>query len=76
MTSITHTPVTLSDHETEEPGLAKAGHVYSATIFANELSRDGLSVDIDGMDFSNYQKNPVVLFAHDYSGRTESSGLP
>ena len=76
MTSITHTPVTLSDHETEESGLAKAGHVYSATIFANELSRDGLSVDIDGMDFSNYQKNPVVLFAHDYSGRTESSGLP
>ena len=76
MTSITHTPVTLSDHETEEPGLAKAGHVYSTTIFANELSRDGLSVDIDGMDFSNYQKNPVVLFAHDYSGRTESSGLP
>ena len=76
MTSITHTPVTLTDHETEELGLAKAGHVYSATIFANELSRDGLSVDIDGMDFSNYQKNPVVLFAHDYSGRTESSGLP
>ena len=76
MTSITHTPVTLSDHETEEPGLAKAGHVYSVTIFANELSRDGVSVDIDGMDFSNYRKNPVVLFAHDYSGRTESSGLP
>ena len=76
MTSITHTPVTLTDHETIEPGLAKAGHAYSATIFANELSRDGLSVDVDGMDFSNYQKNPVVLFAHDYSGRTESSGLP
>ncbi len=76
MTSITHTPVTLSDHEAEEPGLAKAGHVYSVTIFANELSRDGVSVDIDGMDFSNYRKNPVVLFAHDYSGRTESSGLP
>ena len=76
MTSITHTPVTLSDHEEIEPGPAKAGHVYSVTIFANELSRDGVSVDIDGMDFSNYRKNPVVLFAHDYSGRTESSGLP
>ena len=76
MTGITHTPVTLSDHEEIEPGLAKAGHVYSVTIFANELSRDGVSVDIDGMDFSNYRKNPVVLFAHDYSGRTESSGLP
>ncbi len=69
MTAITHSPVTLTDHE-------EAGDVYSVTIFANELSRDGVSVDIDGMDFSNYRKNPVVLFAHDYSGRTESSGLP
>ena len=69
MTAITRTPVTLTDHE-------EAGDVYSVTIFANELSRDGVSVDIDGMDFSNYRKNPVVLFAHDYSGRTESSGLP
>ena len=69
MTAITHTPVTLTDHE-------ETGDVYSVTIFANELSRDGVSVNIDGMDFSNYRKNPVVLFAHDYSGRTESSGLP
>ena len=69
MTAITHTPVALTDHE-------EAGDVYSVTIFANELSRDGVSVDIDGMDFSNYRKNPVVLFAHDYNGRTESSGLP
>ena len=69
MAGITHTPVALTDHETLE-------NTYSATIFANELSRDGVSVDIDGMDFSNYEKNPVVLFAHDYSGRTESSGLP
>ena len=69
MTAITHSPVTLTDHE-------EAGDVYSVTIFANELSRDGVSVDIDGMDFSNYCKNPVVLFAHDYSGRTGSSGLP
>ena len=69
MTGITHTPVALTDHETLES-------TYSTTIFANELSRDGVSVDIDGMDFSNYEKNPVVLFAHDYSGRTESSGLP
>ena len=69
MTAITHTPVTLTDHE-------EVDDVFSVTIFANELSRDGVSVDIDGMDFSNYRKNPVVLFAHDYSGRTESSGLP
>ena len=69
MAGITHTPVTLTDQEAVDD-------IYSVTIFANELSRDGVSVDIDGMDFSNYRKNPVVLFAHDYSGRTESSGLP
>ena len=50
--------------------------LYSVTIFANELSRDGMSVDLDGMDFSNYEKNPVVLYAHDHVGRTESGGLP
>ena len=50
--------------------------VYSVTIFANELSRDGMSVDLDGMDFANYEKNPVVLYAHDHVGRTESGGLP
>ena len=49
---------------------------YSVTIFANEMSRDGVTVELDGMDFSNYEKNPVVLYAHDYMGRTESGGLP
>lgn len=52
------------------------GDVYSVTIFANEVSRDGVSVDLDGMDFSNYEKNPVVLYAHDHTGRTEAGGLP
>ena len=52
------------------------GDVYSVTIFANELSRDGMSVDLEGMDFSNYEKNPVVLYAHDHIGRTGSGGLP
>ena len=55
---------------------AVGGDVYSVTIFANELSRDGMSVDLDGMDFSNYEKNPVVLYAHDHMGRTDSGGLP
>ena len=69
MADITRTPVTLGDRASEDG-------VSSATIFANELSRDGVSVDIEGMDFSNYEKNPVVLYAHDFSGRTESGGLP
>ena len=55
---------------------AMGGDLYSVTIFANELSRDGMSVDLDGMDFSNYEKNPVVLYAHDHTGRTDSGGLP
>ena len=55
---------------------AVGGDVYSVTIFANELSRDGMSVELDGMDFSNYEKNPVVLYAHDHTGRTDSGGLP
>ncbi len=75
MTAITHTPVTITDHDAAGPSPERSG-IYSVTIFANELSRDGVSVDIDGMDFSNYRKNPVVLFAHDYRGTTESSGLP
>ena len=50
--------------------------VHSATIFANELSRDGITVELDGMDFSSYEKNPVVLYAHDFAGRTEAGGLP
>ena len=69
MADITRTPVTLGDRASEDG-------VSSATIFANELSRDGVSVDIAGMDFTNYEKNPVVLYAHDFSGRTESGGLP
>ena len=69
MSNITRTPVTLGDRASEDG-------VSSATIFANELSRDGVSVDIAGMDFANYEKNPVVLYAHDFSGRTESGGLP
>ena len=57
-------------------GLRLGEGAYSVTIFANEMSRDGVTVELDGMDFSNYEKNPVVLYAHDYMGRTESGGLP
>ena len=51
-------------------------NAYSVTIFANEKARDGIGINPDTIDFSNYEKNPVVLYAHDFMGRTESGGLP
>lgn len=61
---------TLEDAGTLENG------VHSVTIFANSASRDGHVVEPTGMDFSAYRKNPVVLYAHDLTGRTQSAGLP
>ena len=67
--SIITTVGTLEDVES-------AGGVHSATIFANKAARDGVVVEPSGMDFSGYGKNPVVLYAHDLTGRTQSAGLP
>lgn len=52
------------------------GGVHSATIFVNKASRDGVVIEPAGMDFGGYGKNPVVLYAHDLTGRTQSAGLP
>ena len=70
MNGITRSEITLRDLTSLEDD------IHSVTIFANELSRDGVIVEPEGMDFSSYEKNPVVLYAHDMSGRTESGGLP
>lgn len=32
--------------------------------------RDGLDLEIDGLQTDNFEKNPVFLWAHDYGGRT------
>ena len=38
-------------------------------IAANELSRNGDELNLRGINFTNYRKNPVVLWAHDsYQG--------
>lgn len=38
--------------------------------------RDGDTIAVDGWDFKNYQKNPVVLFAHDYWSPAVARGEP
>ncbi len=70
MESVFRSIGTLGDAKTNGDG------VHSVTIFANRISRDGLVLEPSGMDFSSYSKNPVVLYAHDFTGRTESGGLP
>lgn len=34
------------------------------------VKRDGLDIDIEGLDTTAYEQNPVFLWAHDYGGRT------
>lgn len=34
------------------------------------VKRDGIDLKIDGIDTTNFEANPVFLWAHDYSGRT------
>ena len=70
MENFTRSAMTLKDPE------PIGDNAYSVTIFANEMARDGISIDPSSIDFSNYEKNPVVLYAHDFMGRTESARTP
>lgn len=38
-----------------------------AIISTDDIDRHGEIVDINGIDIKNYEKNPVVMWAHDYS---------
>ena len=49
---------------------------YRATIFVNERARQGPDLVVDGLQTENYMRNPVILWSHDMSGKTESAGLP
>lgn len=42
--------------------------VFEATITTNEVDRHLETIDTEGIDTSNYMKNPVVLYGHDYEG--------
>jgi len=44
------------------------GDVHYATITTNDLDRQGEILDPDGMDFTNFMANGVVLYGHQYSG--------
>ena len=48
---------------------AEDGSGHRMVIAANEVSRNGDELNLRGISFKNYRKNPVVLWAHDsYSG--------
>lgn len=48
----------------------------SVTIAANNRARSTPELDLGGLQFDNYRRNPVVMWAHDAVGRSPSGGLP
>ncbi len=48
----------------------------SVTIAANNRARATPELDLRGLRFDNYRRNPVVMWAHDAVGRSPSGGLP
>ncbi len=51
-------------------------NLYRVTIAANEKVRQPPDLDFDGLSTVNYERNPVVMWAHDAVGRSPSGGLP
>lgn len=48
----------------------------SVTIAANNRARSAPELELGGLQFENYRRNPVVMWAHDAVGRSPSGGLP
>ena len=48
----------------------------SVVIAANDRARTAPEIDLAGLHFDNYRRNPVVMWAHDATGRSPSGGLP
>lgn len=48
----------------------------AVTIAANNRARATPDLDLAGLQFDNYRRNPVVMWAHDAVGRSPSGGLP
>ena len=49
---------------------------YRITIAANAEARDDFELVLSGVKTENYMRNPVVMWAHDTIGVTDSGGLP
>ena len=47
---------------------AEDGRAHRMVIAANERSRNGDELNLRGVSFKNYRKNPVVLWSHDSYG--------
>ena len=47
---------------------AEDGSPHRMVIAANEVSRNGDELNLRGVNFKNYRKNPVVLWSHDSYG--------
>ena len=48
----------------------------SVVIAANDRARTAPEIELTGLQFDNYRRNPVVMWAHDFTGRSPSGGLP
>ena len=48
----------------------------SVVIAANDRARTAPEIDLAGLRFENYRRNPVVMWAHDSTGHSPSGGLP
>ncbi|MHC5035581.1 MAG: HK97 family phage prohead protease [Planctomycetota bacterium] len=78
--------ILYEQHSEEDRLLAEAGLSYTRAVADKDtldgdgpirftastpgVKRDGLDLDTDAWRLDNYRKNPVVLWAHDYMGRT------
>ena len=56
--------------------LSTGQDTYRVTIAANEKVRQPPEIGLAGISTENYFKNPVVMWAHDVTGRSPSGGLP
>ena len=55
---------------------AEDGSGHRMVIAANELSRNGDELNLRGISFKNYRKNPVVLWNHDANPRLLAAAPP